>query len=158
MTWLSQSGSPTPSDSMYFFTLLSLFVSRSSLRVPSMSHGVLAKLVTKLLDEKSQFPCSLGFLLQKLITEAGNILLDFLQLTFNADMGRQTGSVDVSVHRRECKQKRHTNSTAIVTKSSACVLLHAANCMFCSCAVDYWNYSYNYEVFVVVYCTIESNS
>lgn len=70
-----------------------------------MSHGVLAKLVTKLLDEKSQFPCSLGLLLQKLITEAGNILLDFLQLTFNTDMARQTGSVDVSVHRRECKQK-----------------------------------------------------
>lgn len=46
-----------------------------------MSHGVLAKLVTKLLDEKSQFPGSLGLLLQELITEAGNILLDFLQLT-----------------------------------------------------------------------------
>lgn len=59
------------------------FLSRSSLRVPSMSHGVLAKLVTKLLDEKSQFSCSLGLLLQELITEAGNILLDFLQLTFN---------------------------------------------------------------------------
>lgn len=49
--------------------------------------------------------------------------------------------------------------TAIVTKSSVCVvLLHAANCMFCSCAIEYWNYSYNYDVFVVVYCTIESNS
>lgn len=75
-----------------------------------MSHGVLAKLVTKLLDEKSQFPCSLGLLLQKLITEAGNILLDFLQLTYNTDMARQTGSVDVSVHRGECKQKTVTQT------------------------------------------------
>lgn len=62
----------------------------SSLRVPLVSHGVLAKLVTKLLDEKSQLPCGLGFLLQELITETGNILLDFLQLTFNTDTPRHS--------------------------------------------------------------------
>lgn len=48
-----------------------------------MSHGVLAKLVAKLLDEQSQLPGGLRLLLQELITEAGNILLDLLQLTYN---------------------------------------------------------------------------
>lgn len=51
---------------------------------PSVSHGVLAKLVAELLDEQSQLPCSLGLLLQELVTEAGNILLDLLQLTCKA--------------------------------------------------------------------------
>lgn len=103
-----------------------------------MSHGVLAKLVTKLLDEKSQFPCSLGLLLQELITEAGNVLLDFLQLTFNTDTPRQTGSVNVSVHRRECKQKtvsrkRYSGQSSV----SARVLLTAANCMSCTYVTEY---------------------
>lgn len=70
-----------------------------------MSHGVLAKLVTKLLDEKSQFPCSLGLLLQELITEAGNVLLDLFQLTFNADTPRQRRKINTSLHKYKCKQK-----------------------------------------------------
>lgn len=49
-----------------------------------MSHGVLAKLVAKLLDEQSQLSGGLGLLLQELITEAGNVLLDLLQLAYNA--------------------------------------------------------------------------
>lgn len=48
-----------------------------------MSHGVLAKLVAKLLDEQSQFSGSVRLLLQELITEAGNVLLDLLQLAYN---------------------------------------------------------------------------
>lgn len=48
-----------------------------------MSHGVLAKLVAELLDEQSQVSSRLGLLLQKLITEAGNVLLDLLQLACN---------------------------------------------------------------------------
>lgn len=48
-----------------------------------MSHGVLAKLVAKLLDEQSQLPGGLGLLLQELVTEAGNVLLNLLQLACN---------------------------------------------------------------------------
>lgn len=48
-----------------------------------MSHGVLAKLVAKLLDEQSQLACGLGLLLQEFIAEAGNVLLDLLQLAYN---------------------------------------------------------------------------
>ena len=50
-----------------------------------MSHGVLAKLVAELLDEQRQLSGGLGLLLQELITEAGNVLLDFLQLACNTD-------------------------------------------------------------------------
>lgn len=49
----------------------------------SVSHGVLAKLVAELLDEQSQLAGSLRLLLQELVAEAGNILLDLLQLTCN---------------------------------------------------------------------------
>lgn len=45
-----------------------------------MPHGVLAKLVAELLDEQSQLPGRLGLLLQELVAEAGNVLLDLLQL------------------------------------------------------------------------------
>ncbi len=48
-----------------------------------MSHGVLAKLVAKLLDEQSQLSSGLRLLLQELITEAGNVLLDLLQLAYD---------------------------------------------------------------------------
>lgn len=51
----------------------------------SVSHGVLAKLVAELLDEQSQLPGGLGLLLQELIAEAGNVLLDLLQLAYNAE-------------------------------------------------------------------------
>lgn len=47
-----------------------------------MSHGVLAKLVAQLLDEQSQLSSGLGLLLQELVTEAGNVLLDLLQLAY----------------------------------------------------------------------------
>lgn len=50
---------------------------------PSVSHGVLAKLVAELLDEQSQLPGGLRLLFQELVAEAGNILLDLLQLTYN---------------------------------------------------------------------------
>lgn len=50
---------------------------------PSVSHGVLAKLVAELLDEQSQLAGGLRLLLQELVAEAGNILLDLLQLTYN---------------------------------------------------------------------------
>lgn len=49
----------------------------------SVSHGVLAKLVAELLDEQSQLASSLRLLLQELVAEAGNILFDLLQLTYN---------------------------------------------------------------------------
>lgn len=49
----------------------------------SVSHGVLAKLVAELLDEQSQLAGGLRLLFQELVAEAGNILLDLLQLTYN---------------------------------------------------------------------------
>lgn len=114
---------------LFFPAILPLFsLSRSSFWIPSMSHGVLAKLVTELLDEKSQFPCSLGLLLQELITEAGNILLDFLQLTFNTDTPRQKGSVNVSAHTHKRKQKtvlrKHCYSSSVCVDAATCMSLN----------------------------------
>lgn len=65
----------------------------SFLRVLSVSHSVLAKLVAKLLDEQSQLSGGLRLLLQELITEAGNVLLDLLQLTYNAVTHRHINQV-----------------------------------------------------------------
>ena len=42
--------------------------------------SVLAKLVTELLDQVGQFTRGLGFLLQELVAQAGDVLLDLFQL------------------------------------------------------------------------------
>lgn len=54
----------------------SSFILLSFMPALSVSHGVLAKLVAELLDEKSQLSSGLGLLFKELITEAGNVLLD----------------------------------------------------------------------------------
>lgn len=69
----------------------------SSLQVPSVSHGVLAKFVAELLDEQSQFAGSLRLLLQELVAEAGNVLLDLLQLTYNGGAHTDTNTHTQSV-------------------------------------------------------------
>lgn len=54
---------------------------------PSLSGsfgGVLDKLVTELCDEVSQFSSGLRLFLQELIAQAGDVLLDLLQLTCKA--------------------------------------------------------------------------
>lgn len=71
-----------------------------------MSHGVLAKLVAELLDEQGQLSGSLGLLLQELVAEAGNVLLDLLQLTYDTvtqTRPQKSERVSVSKYRHVCK-------------------------------------------------------
>lgn len=66
-------------------SFLTSSLSLSFLQVLSVPHGVLAKLVAELLDKQSQLSGCLRLLFQELVAEAGNVLLDLLQLACNKE-------------------------------------------------------------------------
>lgn len=88
-----------------------------------MSHGVLAKLVAELLDEQSQLSGGLRLLLQELVAEAGNVLLDLLQLTYDT-----VTHTDTPIRTREAEQmqtcKTHVKCTGKKYTGKMCSWWH----------------------------------